>query len=205
MDNTAVIKSASLLACRPGQGLATRDLVRYLLAQLWWIHRNPAIPPALRTWAYRKLLQVRTIKGASKSDFLENGMLALVFNATTIANIAINATSSPLTALAVALHTSDPGEAGTMSTNETTYTSYARVNVNRNSGGWTVSGNSVAPAANIDFPKATGGTATITHASIGYTGGGAVNILYYGVVTPNINVATNSIPRLDTSTLITEV
>lgn len=37
----------------------------------------------------------------------------------------------------VALHTSDPGEAGTQATNEIAYTSYARVAVARSAGGWT--------------------------------------------------------------------
>lgn len=140
----------------------------------------------------------------SKSNALENDLLKLLFNATAIANIADNAASSPLTQLAVALHTADPGEAGDQTTSEATYTSYARVNVNRNSGGWTVTANSVSPAANISFPAATGGTNTITHFSIGVTGGGATKILYKGTVTPNIAVTNGVTPILSSSSTVTE-
>lgn len=138
----------------------------------------------------------------SKSNAFENSLLLLIFNGTAIADIAENDTSSPATTLTVALHTADPGEAGNMSTNEAAYTSYARVTVNRNSGGWTVTGNSVSPAANIDFPQATGGSETITHFSIGT--GVSNNMMYKGTVTPNIAVSNGVTPRLTTATAITE-
>lgn len=142
----------------------------------------------------------------SKSDTFENDLLKLIFNATAIANIADNASSSPITSLAVSLHTADPGEAGTQATNETTYTSYQRVTVTRTSGGWTVTNNSVSPAANIDFPACTGGTATITHFGIGTspTAGTAGKLLYKGTVTPNISVSSGVTPRLTTASTITE-
>jgi hypothetical protein len=76
----------------------------------------------------------------SIADVTETNILKLIFNATAWANVADNAATSPITQIAVALHTADPGDAGTQSTSETTYTSYARVNVNRNTGGWAVSG-----------------------------------------------------------------
>jgi hypothetical protein len=141
----------------------------------------------------------------SKSDTFENDILKLVFNATAIANIADNAASSPLTNLYVALHTADPGDTGTQSTNETTYTSYARVAVARTTGGWTASSaGSTSPVAAITFPACTGGTATITHFSVGVATSGATKILYSGTVTPNISVSTGVTPQLTTSTTITE-
>jgi hypothetical protein len=140
----------------------------------------------------------------SKGDTFENDWLKLVFNATAIANVADNAASAPLTNLHVSLHTSDPGEAGTQSTNETTYTSYARVAVARSGGGWTVTTNSVSPAAAITFPACTGGTATITHFAVGVASSGATKILYKGTVTPNISVSTGVTPQLTTASTITE-
>lgn len=140
----------------------------------------------------------------SKSDTYENDLLKLLFNATAIANVADNASSSPLTNLAVALHTADPGEAGTQTTSEATYGGYARVSVARTSGGWTVGGNSVSPAATISFPACTSGTNTITHFSVGPTGGGATKIFYSGTVTPNIAVSSGVTPQLTTATAITE-
>ena len=74
----------------------------------------------------------------SKGNTFENDLVALIFNATAIANIADNASSSPLTSLYLALHSLDPGEAGDQTTNEVAYTSYARVAVTRNRGGFSV-------------------------------------------------------------------
>ena len=138
----------------------------------------------------------------SKTNAFENDILDLIFNATAIADLAENDTTSPATTLTVSLHTASPGEAGDMTTNEATYTSYARVTVNRNSGGWTVSGNSVSPTANIDFPTATGGSNTITHVGIGT--GVTNNLMYYGALSPNISVSTGVTPRVTTSSTITE-
>jgi hypothetical protein len=133
----------------------------------------------------------------------ENDLLLLIFNATAIANVADNAASSPLTNIHVALATSDPGETGTLSTNEATYTSYARVNVGRSGSGWTVTANSVSPAANIDFPAGTGGSGTVTHFATGKTGGGAAVLHFSGTVTPNVVTGNGVTPRLTTATAIT--
>lgn len=140
----------------------------------------------------------------SKGNTFENDWLKLVFQATAIANIADNAATSPLTNLQVTLHTADPGETGDQTTSEATYTSYARVAVARTSGGWTVTNNSVSPAANIDFPAATGGTNTITHFGVGTASSSTGKLLYKGTVTPNISVTTGVTPRLTTATAITE-
>lgn len=140
----------------------------------------------------------------SKGDTFENDWLKLVFNATAIANIADNAATSPLTSLFVALHTADPGETGTQSTSETTYTGYARVSVARTTGGWTVTGNSVSPNATISFPQCTAGTATITHVSVGVASSGATKVLYKGAVSPNISVSSGVTPQLTTASTITE-
>jgi len=140
----------------------------------------------------------------SKGNTYENDLLKLLFNATAIANIADNAASAPLTNLQVSLHTADPGEAGDPTTNEIAYTSYARVAVARTSGGWTVTANSVSPAANIDFPTGTGGSGTATHAAVGTASSGAGKLLYSGAITPNIVCGSGVTPRLTTATAITE-
>lgn len=140
----------------------------------------------------------------SKSDTTENNFLKLIFNATAWANIADNAASSPNTNLYVALHTADPGEAGTQSTSEVTYTSYARVAVARTTGGWTVTANSVSPVATITFPAGTGGSGTATYFSVGMLSSGAGIILYSGTVTPNIVTGSGITPSLTTASAITE-
>lgn len=140
----------------------------------------------------------------SKSNVAENAFLALLFTATTWANVAINATSSPITNIHTALATGDPGDAGTMATNETAYTSYARVNVARSGSGFTVTGNSCSPVANIDFATGSGGGDTVSHFSFGKTGGGAADAYYSGTVTPNISTGSGITPRLTTATTVTE-
>jgi hypothetical protein len=140
----------------------------------------------------------------SKSNFLENAILALLFNGTAIADLADNDATSPLTNLYVALHTADPGEAGTQSTSEAAYTGYARVAVARTAGGWVVTANSVSPAANIDFPVGTGGSGTATYATVGTAPTGAGNVLYRGVLDIPIAMGNGIIPRITTAMTITE-
>ena len=139
-------------------------------------------------------------KGATFS----NQLLALIFNATTIANLAINASSAPLTSLYVSLHTADPTSSGNQSTSEASYTGYARVAVARSTGGWVVTSNSVSPAGTVSFPACTGGTNTITNFSVGSASSGAGEIFYTGTVTPNISVASGVTPQLTTASTITE-
>lgn len=140
----------------------------------------------------------------SKGDTFENDWLRLIFNGTAIANIADNAATSPLTNLYVSLHTADPGEAGSQTTSEVTYTSYARVAVARTSGGWTVTANSVSPVANIDFPAGTGGSGTATFFAVGTAVSGAGKILYSGAISPSIVTGNGVTPRLTTASTITE-
>lgn len=141
----------------------------------------------------------------SKGNTFENDLVALIFNATAIANIADNAASSPLTNLHVALHTANPNEAGTQETSEISYTGYARVAVARTDGGWTITANSVSPVADITFGEMSGGAGgTVTHVSVGTAASGSGKILYYGAVSPTIVVGVGDTPKITTATTITE-
>lgn len=142
---------------------------------------------------------------AGKGDTFENDLLKLIFNATAVANMADNAASSPLTNLYVAMHTADPGESGTQSTSEAAYTGYARVAVARTSGGWTVTGASVSPAANIDFGECTASCGSnLTYWSVGVASSGSTKILYSGALSTAITMTVGTIPRLKTTSTITE-
>jgi hypothetical protein len=112
--------------------------------------------------------------------------------------------SSTAGSLYVSLHSSDPGEAGDQTTNEVAYTSYARVAVARSGAGWTVTGNSVSPAANVDFPECTGSTATATHFGVGTASSGAGKLLYKGALSPSISISSGVIPRVKSTSTITE-
>lgn len=139
-----------------------------------------------------------------KGATFDNDLLKLIFQATAIANIADNAGTSPLTNLYVSLHTADPTSSGDQTSNEVAYTSYARVAVARSSSGFTVTANSVGPAATITFPAATGGSATATFFAIGTASTGTGKILYSGAISPSIAISSGVTPQLTTSTAVTE-
>jgi hypothetical protein len=131
----------------------------------------------------------------SKGNTFENDFLLLIFNGTAIADLADNDATSPLTNLYVSLHTGDVGEAGSQTTSEATYTSYARVAVARTSGGWTVTANAVTNAATISFPAATGGSNTITHFAVGTASSGAGKVLYKGALSASLAVSSGITPQ----------
>lgn len=141
----------------------------------------------------------------SATNAFETNLLNLIFNALTITAIAQNATSSPATVLYVSLHTADPGEAGSQTTSEATYTSYARVAVARSGAGWTVAGNSVSNAVAILFPTATGGSSTVTHFGIGLDASGAGTLLFSGVLTTPLSVSNAIAPVFQIGQLTTTV
>lgn len=120
-----------------------------------------------------------------KGNQFVTDLLGLIFNGTTIANLAINATASPLANLYAALHTADPGNAGNQTTNEAAYGSYARQAIARDNTGFTVSGQSASLAATVSFPACTSGTETETHFSVGTALSGAGKILYSGPIGSN--------------------
>ena len=143
----------------------------------------------------------------SKGDAFEAALLDLIFLNIDVANIGDAAglqNSATAGSLFVALHTADPGEAGTQTTSEIAYTGYARVGVARSGVGWTRTGSSISPAANIDFGACTAGSGTATHFSVGTLSSGAGMILYKGAISPTIAVSAGVTPRLTVSTAITE-
>ena len=142
----------------------------------------------------------------SFSNTLENELLLLLLNNSNIANIG-DATglrgSTSAGVFYLSLHTASPGETGNQSSNETSYGSYARVSVARSAAGWTITGNSASPTANVDFAEATSGTATITHVGLGTDASGTGKLVLYGSLSPSISVTTGVIPRIKTTSTIT--
>lgn len=141
----------------------------------------------------------------SATNSFENSLLLLIFNGTTIANIADNAASSPATDLYISLHTGDPGEAGSQNTTEASYTSYARVAVARTSGGFTVSGNNASNTAAVIFPTATGGSNTLTHFGIGLSSSGAGTLLFKGALDDTLAISNGITPRFEIGELDVDV
>ena len=144
----------------------------------------------------------------SKSDVWENDLLKLVFQNTDITNVGDAGGirgSATAGSLYWSLHTADPGETGTAITNETAYTGYARVAGARSSAAFTVTANSVSPVANVDFGECTASPGgAITHFGIVSTASGAGKLLYKGPLSPSITMAIGVIPRIKTTSTITE-
>ena len=148
----------------------------------------------------------------SASNNFETNSLKLIFNNTTYALIG-DATgvvgSGTAGSLYVALHTADPGEAGTQATSEATYTGYARVAVARTSGAWTVTGTAPTTVSNVStitFGTCTSGTNTLTYFSIGYQSAGSTKIIVSGALTNQVIVSVgNPVPSFAASQLTATV
>ena len=134
----------------------------------------------------------------SMSNSLENSTLLHYLQNADIANIGDAAglqNSATEGSLYVSLHTGDPGEAGTQATSESAYTSYARVAVARNSGGWTVSTNTGSNAALVTWPACTGGSSTVTYFGIGTDSAGAGTLMFSGALTASLAISNGITPQ----------
>lgn len=134
----------------------------------------------------------------SATNSFETALLEHIFQNADVANVGDAAglqKSATAGSFYISLHTGDPGETGDQTTSEATYTDYARVAVERSSGGWTVSGNEATNAAEIAFPQATGGTNTITHFGIGSDSSGAGNLFFKGELSASLAVSSGITPR----------
>lgn len=140
----------------------------------------------------------------AKGTVFAGDLVALIFNGTTIANIAINATASPLTSLFVSLHTANPGASGNQTTSECAYTGYARQPVTRSGAGFTCTANVVVPANSVSFPACTAGSETATYFAIGTALTSTGKLLYVGTVSPSIVITVGVLPVLTTASTVTE-
>jgi hypothetical protein len=130
----------------------------------------------------------------------QNALMLLLFNNTAWANVGNTAGLQPSGAagsLFVALHTADPGAAGTQATSEAAYSGYARQAVARSSGGWTVSGSSPTGATNtaaVTFPASLSGPETEANFSVGLQASGATQYMFTGPLTSSLVVNSGITP-----------
>ncbi len=135
-----------------------------------------------------------------------NEQLKLWLTGVAIAGLADNASSSPLTNVVLALHTSDPGATGNQGTNELAYTGYGRLLVPRLPANWTINNNVASPAGRLEFGKMTAGSEQLaTHLSIGTAASGAGKILFRLALNPNIQCRIGVIPAIEQTTTLTLV
>lgn len=140
----------------------------------------------------------------SATNVFENGLLSLIFENANYANVG-DATglrgSSTAGVFYISLHTADPGEAGSQTTSESAYTSYARVSVARSTAGWTVASGVADNDAAITFPACTGGASTITNFGIGSDVSGAGNLFLKGATSASLAVSSGITPSFAAGTL----
>lgn len=133
----------------------------------------------------------------SKSDTWEQNLLDHLFLNSSVTLIG-DATGLPAAAtvgsLYVSLHTSDPGEAGDQTTNETSYTGYARIAVARSGSGWSRSGSTISNVAAVTFGLCTAGSATITHVGVGASSSGSGKLLYSAALSASLAVSNGITP-----------
>lgn len=131
-----------------------------------------------------------------KSVSAANSIIDLLYSAITWANVAVNATTSPLTAIFVALHTASPTPSGSgQNENETSYTNYARQSTDRSTGWDAASGGATANAGQINFPQCGAIGATLTHVSTGRASSGAGGVFHYGPLNSSLAVANGITPQ----------
>jgi hypothetical protein len=135
-----------------------------------------------------------------------NSIVHLMYRAAAWANVADNASSSPLTNTYVALHTSNLAAAtNSQAENETSYTNYARVAVARSTGWDAASGGATANSALMQFPQCGASGATLTHVSTGVGSSGATAVWHYGALNSSLAVANGITPQFAAGALtITE-
>ena len=117
----------------------------------------------------------------SFSNYLETELLDHVF--------ANNAYTSPSTVY-VGLFTSSPTDANSGTEVSTSGTAYAR-----QSGSFTVSGNTATTSASIEWPTATASWGTITHIGI-YDASSSGNLLAWAALTASKTIASGDVFRI---------
>src|SRR5690348_13179979 len=142
----------------------------------------------------------------SMTNAMETALLQHLFQNADIANIGDAAglqNSATAGVFYISLHTADPGETGTQTTSETSYTNYARVSVNRASGagGFTVSGNTASNTSTVTFAQCGATGATLTHFGIGSDSSGTGNLFFSGQLTAPLTVSSGITPEFAASAL----
>lgn len=125
-----------------------------------------------------------------------NSIINLVYRAVTWANLAENASASPITDIYVGLHTGNLTAAtDSQAENETAYTNYVRVAAARPAGWAAASGGATQNAATISFAQCGVTGATLTHVSTGKASAGATSVFHYGALNSSLAVSSGITPQ----------
>lgn len=129
-----------------------------------------------------------------KSTVTCNNFLAILYTATAWANIADNASASPLTSIYVTLHSAALTPSSTQATSEATFTNAARVATARDTSGtgWAVPASGVTSNNGLIQGPVCGVTGqTQTYVSTGEAPSGATDIYHYGALNDSLAVSLN--------------
>lgn len=102
----------------------------------------------------------------------------------------------------ISLHTADPTAAGTQTSNESAYPSYARVAVTASTGFTAAASGNSSNTGVISFPQCTGAAAPITHVGIGTAASGAGQLIYSGELDDVLNIANLILPQFQVGALV---
>ena len=131
-----------------------------------------------------------------KSTLTCNSILALIFNATAWADIAQNDGSGPLTDHYLSLHTATPGVGNNQTTNETAYTNYVRIAVERTTSGWDVpASGATANAALAQFAQCGVTGATLSDVATGTAVSGGGTVWHFGALNASLVVSSGITPQ----------
>jgi hypothetical protein len=140
-----------------------------------------------------------------KSTNTANSIINLMYRATAWANVADNASASPLTNVYVSMHTGSPGTGDDQTTNETAYTNYVRKAVLRSTGWDAASGGATANAATLSFDQCGVTGATLSHVATGTAVSGAGHVWHQGALNSSLIVSSGITPQFASGALtITE-
>jgi hypothetical protein len=132
----------------------------------------------------------------SMSNAAEAALLDLLFLNTDWANIGDAGglqNSAAAGSFYIALHTSDPGEAGDQTTNEISYTGFSR------------SGSTISNVATVQFGECTAGSGTAGYFSIGTAPSGAGQIVLSGSLTASRAISAGITPLFNAGQLTATV
>ena len=144
----------------------------------------------------------------SLTNAAEANLLNLIFLNVDWANIGDAAglqNSAAAGSFHISLHTADPGEVGSQTTSEISYTGYGRVAVARSAGGFTLTTSTISNTALVQFPQCTGGSGIATHFGIGTDSSGAGNLLFKGSLTSSLSVSNGIQPQFAAGALTVTV
>jgi hypothetical protein len=140
----------------------------------------------------------------SATNSFESALMSLLFENANVANVG-DATglrgSSTAGVFHISLHTGNPNETGTQTTNEAAYTSYARIPVARSTAAWTVASGVADNDGAINFPQATGGSESETHFGTGSDLSGTGNLFIWGTLTSPLAVSSGVAPTFSPGSL----